>query len=596
MQYFQTLETILKSEPSFCDEQGQFIKEKAIAEANKYNPKLLGLLLNDPMMKQEFFVESAGVFIFKIDKFMSILKNKSFLPDSYTAFQNKIGFNVAKEMSTHVVLDFPYKDCYLEGGQTKEGDKRKEIFFNKILAKDQINKLLEPKVFINSKRITKDGESPLTTWTVDPDDKRIIKDNLLIKGNNLLALHSLKKRFASKVKLIYIDPPYNTGNDSFGYNDSFNHSSWLTFMKNRLEIAKELLSENGSIYINMDYNEIHYLKILMDEIFGRENFQREIIWRIGWLSGYKTVAKNYIRNHDTILFYTKNSNNYIFNKYYNSYENYVERFNIDSKQNIYSRLEKFKLNKKQQDEFFEFISTCGLPEKYPLEDTWNCSIYDKLNSIAIVSFSNEKVSKMIGSAVFKGQKAEQLLERIIRTSTNENDIVLDFFAGSGTTAAVAHKMNRQWITIEQMDYIDTVTKARLQKVLEGEQGGISKSVGWTGGGDFVSVELASYNNNYIDMIGKASTSEELMAVYDTIKQNAFVDYMIDFKDLDRNINDFKSLALNKQKDFLVNILNMNMLYIPLSSLEDQDFNISKENIKLNKEFYQNIYGDLDDEI
>ena len=102
----------------------------------------------------------------------------------------------------------------------------------------------------------------------------------MIKGNNLLALHTLKKEFYGKVKLIYIDPPYNTGNDEFKYNDRFNHSTWLCFMKDRLKIARELLSDDGSIYINIDYNEVHYLKVLMDEIFGRENFQREIIWRI----------------------------------------------------------------------------------------------------------------------------------------------------------------------------------------------------------------------------------------------------------------------------------------------------------------------------
>ena len=112
------------------------------------------------------------------------------------------------------------------------------------------------------------------------------------------------------------DPPYNTQSDTFKYNDTFNHSTWLTFMKNRLEVAKRLLAPDGSIYVSMDYNEVHYLKVLMDEVFDRECFQREIIWRIGWLSGYKTIAKNYIRNHDTILYYTKDPNNFVFNKKY----------------------------------------------------------------------------------------------------------------------------------------------------------------------------------------------------------------------------------------------------------------------------------------
>ena len=116
--------------------------------------------------------------------------------------------------------------------------------------------------------------------------------------------------------MIYIDPPYNTGSDSFGYNDKFNRSAWLTFMKNRLEIAKRLLSVDGAIYVQLDYHQAHYAKVLMDEIFGEDNFQREIIWRIGWLSGYKTMDNNWIRNHDTILFYSKNSENCKFIKHY----------------------------------------------------------------------------------------------------------------------------------------------------------------------------------------------------------------------------------------------------------------------------------------
>ena len=116
---------------------------------------------------------------------------------------------------------------------------------------------------------------------IQRDKDGTIRENLIIKGNNLIALHSLKGQFGGKVKLIYIDPPFNTGNDSFGYNDNFNHSTWLTFMKNRLEVARELLKDDGSIYVHLDANEVHYCKVLMDEIFGRENFQREVVWRIG---------------------------------------------------------------------------------------------------------------------------------------------------------------------------------------------------------------------------------------------------------------------------------------------------------------------------
>ncbi|WAM03705.1 site-specific DNA-methyltransferase [Mycoplasmopsis cynos] len=160
----------------------------------------------------------------------------------------------------------------LEGGQDKDDQKRKEIFYNETIASDEINRMLAPKVFTNAKRYTKDGIEENITFNED--------DNLIIKGNNLIALSSLLKRYEEKVKCIYIDPPYNTGSDSFGYNDSFNRSTWLTFMKNRLEFAKKLLSEDGAIYVQLDYHQVHYAKILMDSIFGEENFEREIVWRI----------------------------------------------------------------------------------------------------------------------------------------------------------------------------------------------------------------------------------------------------------------------------------------------------------------------------
>ena len=175
--------------------------------------------------------------------------------------------------------------------------------------------MFDPKVLTNWKRHTAAGEQDVTE--IKRDENGIIRENLIIKGNNLIALHSLKQQFRGQVKLIYIDPPFNTGNDSFGYNDTFNHSTWLTFMRNRLEVAKELLKDDGSIYVHLDANEVHYCKVLMDEIFGRNNFQREIIWRIGWVSGFKTAVKNWVRNHDTILFYTKNK--LLFNKEYIPY-------------------------------------------------------------------------------------------------------------------------------------------------------------------------------------------------------------------------------------------------------------------------------------
>lgn len=575
MNYFEILETLLKSEAAFCDEQGALVKEKVIEEANKYNPRLIELLLGNKETKEEFFVKAADTYIFKIERFMNILKNKAFLPDSYTAFQNKIGFNISKELNSFICLDFPYKDCYLEGGQTKEG-KRKEVFFNSILAKDQINKLLEPKVFVNGQRISQKGETKLDGFR---EESGLIKDNLLIKGNNLLALHSLKKRFAGKVKLIYIDPPYNTGNDSFGYNDSFNHSSWLVFMKNRLEIARELLREDGVIFVQCDDNEQAYLKVLMDEIFGRENFVGDMIRKTK--STTNDAKTGFNMQHENTLIYAKIKANIKLIGSKKSFEHYTNpdndprgrwisdnpsaptgsyfeiinpytgkidlppenchwRFSESSyKEYIKSGKIKFKKEHKPNERGFIF-------KRYREEVRSN---FNLLNSLELCDnkYMNQVASKernkLFGETDFSYPKPEASIKVIIESSTQEGDIVLDFFAGSGTTAAVAHKMGRQWITIEQMDYIDTITKERLKKVLEGEQGGISKSINWQGGGDFVYLELASYNQAYIDMLGKAKNTDELLSVYEEIKKNAFVHYLFDFKDFENNRDEFKALSL-----------------------------------------------------
>jgi len=576
---------LLKKDERLVSQDGLLLKNQAQELARKNDPALIKLLLSDKAIKQHFFFEVEKTLIFDKERFVRFVSNKQFLQDSYTAFKNKIGLTSGEEYLSEckeVVLTWPYKDCVLEGGMTKEDQKRDEIFYNETLAPDDINRLLDPKVFTNFKRIDKKGEHKLDGFK--RDEKGIIKDNLIIKGNNLLALASLKKEFAGKVRLVYIDPPYNTDN-TFAYNDSFNHSTWLVFMRNRLELAKQLLASDGSIYVNIDYNEVHYLKILMDEVFGRNNFQREIIWRIGWLSGYKTIAKNYIRNHDTILFYTKDPNNFIFNKAYNTKKDFIDRFNADNKKEILEKLEQLKLNKKDREDFFVYISEVGLPEKYPLEDTWNSSIYDKLNSIAVVSYSGEKVSKMLGVDEIKGQKSEKLLQRIIEVSTNEGDIVLDYHIGTGTTCAVAHKLNRQYIGIEQMDYIENTAVARLKEVLKGESAGISKDVNWQGGGDFVYMELYKWNEGWIEKIKKAKTGKELSDLWDEMKESAFLSYKVDPKIVDANAKEFADLGIVDQKKFLVECLDKNQLYINLSEIEDKEYGVSKEDKALNKGFY-----------
>ena len=312
MKFLDELEKVLSSDKRFIGEDNQIIKTKVSDAARSNDGELLKALFKNKLLKEVFFTKVDDIYVFDKNKFVWVLESKEFLPDSYTMYKNKIGLvdaiNNMISKQQDVSLVWPYKDCVLEGGQTKEDQKRDEIFYNETLAPDQVNRLLALKVLGNAKRYTKDG--------VEEDIEFNEHDNLIIKGNNLLALSSLLERYEGQVKCIYIDPPYNTSTDSFGYNDNFNRSTWLTFMKNRLKLARKLLSEDGAIYVQLDYHQAHYCKVLMDEVFGEDNFEREIIWRIGWISGYKSVDNNWIRNHDTILFYSKDNKRLRFIKNY----------------------------------------------------------------------------------------------------------------------------------------------------------------------------------------------------------------------------------------------------------------------------------------
>lgn len=257
--------------------------------------------------------------------------------------------------------------------------------------------------------------------------KRNDWSNIICFGDNLQLLKTInenidpiiKDKVKGKVKLIYIDPPFATESDfknSKGvkaYSDKVKGTEFIEFLRKRLILAKEILAEDGSIYVHLDEKMSHYIKVIMDEVFGSNCFQREIVWRIGWVSGYKTAANNWIRNHDVILYYTKDPNNFIFNKEYIPYpEDYVRR---------------------------DGSKPSG--KGVPIEDTWNCSSLDILDSIQIMSFSGEKTN-------YPTQKNENLIARIIKASTNPGDLIMDFFGGSGTTAAVAEKLDRKWITCD----------------------------------------------------------------------------------------------------------------------------------------------------
>ncbi len=557
MKLFEKLKKVLCTESVFTTDDGQLKRQVVIDYAHRYDPNLLQMLLAEPSLKEYFFSRVNDVLIFRLEEFVYFVEQKEFLNDSYTSFQNKIGLSVNDKFiaqGNNVELVWPYKDCVLEGGQTRAEQKRNEIFFNERLSHDEISQLFDPKAFGDATVVT--AESQKNFEGFHRNEEGVITDNLVINGNNLLALHSLVREFRGKVKLIYIDPPYNTGTDTFGYNDKFNRSSWLTFMKNRLEIARELLTDDGAIYMQLDYHQVHYAKVLMDEIFGEENFQREIIWRIGWLSGYKTADKNWIRNHDTILFYSKDASCMTFNKHY-----------IDKKD-------------------FKSIAKSNIV-RYAIEDVWNGNEYDDLNSIAIVSFSGETVSKMLDKEdEVKGQKPEKLIERILNAHTEKGDIVLDFFAGSGTTAAVALKMNRQFIICEQLEKHLDIIHRRLIKVMQGEQSGISRRQLWSGGGEFITLELKKYNQYFINQIQAVSTKEQLLDIWTNIKDHAFFAFNVDMQKFERELPEFVELTLLQQKSILLSMLDKNQMYVNKENMLDERYCMSTADQFVTNEFYQ----------
>ena len=661
--FHEKLINLLKTDPRFVDDEGELVKAAVMDRAWKIDHDLVRLLLGDADIKAKFFDEIEGHWIFNFDTFINYISDKSFLADSYTRFRNKIGLNVEDKFLPErgeVSLVWPYKDCVLEGGQTKEEEKRKELFFNEILAQDEIDRLFDPKVLTRWKRYTVDGEGEVTE--IKRDDNGVIRENLLIKGNNLLALHTLKTQFWGKVKLIYIDPPYNTKSaaNTFTYNNNFNHSAWLTFMKNRLEVAKSVLTEDGILVVAIDHHELFYLGALLDEIFNAEN-RMGIISVVNNPAG-RQDAKFFPTAHENMLFYAKNieitelgrlsltdENRRTF-KYRDAYGNYKlngfmrrgDNVRREDRPNLfYSIFYNMTTNQtdleSQSDNDIEILPI----DDQGTEKCWRWGrdtfaqrkakyievrktkagyvVYSKLYE---AEYEGEKaksiwnkpyysgqtatqgIKTLFGNRVFSYPKSPYVIRDVLEIATKPGDIILDFFAGSATTAAVAHKMNRQWITIEQMDYVETITMERLKKVVgkkvkaEGklieeidyDTGGISESVNYQGGGDFIYCELMPYNQAFMDKIKASQSSEALVVLWRDIAENSFLNWYVNAEIPEDAVENFIEIGkgengLEKQKKLLAELLDKNQLYVNLSEIEDEDFGVSAEDKALNRAFY-----------
>jgi len=626
---------------------GKLAKNKIVELALNLDPSLLLLLLSDEQLKSHFFQDVDGMLIFDKVAFQRFVNNKSFLPDSFTQFKNKIGLSVDSHYlneSGDVVLSWPYKDCILEGGQTKEDQKRTEVFWNETLAPEQVDTLLEPKAFTKFTKYEQGNEVN--------EFKLGAHDNLIIRGNNLLALHSLKKKYVGQVKLIYIDPPYNTGSDSFGYNDNFNHSTWLTFMKNRLLCAKELLSPDGFICCHIDDNESAYLRVLMDEVFGRDNFLTTFNIRVRYASKTLKQDMNFHKEIEYVHIYqsspiskpnltTKDNS---IEKYIYYFEELTEgtEMNLGGKKVVLFNKGEYKIAKKEASEngrkevwasgtildgnssgrfFRDFLTgrydVDGYGAVYKVfgvgEEKDGYRYFSGPNKVGATkgkyyqsipsakregSTSTMPISNFYdfagnfgncrtegGVELRSGKKPEEFLKVIINHFSDPDDIVLDYHLGCGSTAATALKLGRKFIGIEQLNYQENDPVIRLNNVINGDPTGISKEASWQGGGSFVYCELAELASKYSDRVEQAKRSEELIPIWDELKESSNLSYKVDPKQFDNNTSFFNELSFENQQRFLIEAIDKNQLYVNYSNIDDESSGISEQDKKFNQMFY-----------
>ncbi|HFU4227188.1 TPA: DNA methyltransferase [Streptococcus suis] len=637
---------------------GLLKKDAIITDLDKYEVNLVKQLLENQILKDAFTESIAHTTILKINDIIQVLETDEYWSNSYTRYRNKIGLttnNRYLDEVTDVVLDFPYKDTVLKAGMSKEDvskEDAQEPFLNEIVAREEIDVLLDSKIFKNAKKYDENGGSDVSE----------IKDtdNLIIRGNNLLALHSLKNRYKGSVKLIYIDPPYyfikEKKEDTFAYNSNFKLSTWLTFMKNRLEIAKELLDKDGAIFVQISDDGVGELHVLLKEIFGKENFINKITLKTKSPSGFASVNPGVFETAEYILSFAKdkskwkynpqyirsdydaNYNLYISNKhehfskweienigeylarqqgYENKrvaikelgrsfFDNLVADFALEHADSVFrytainnnasNLLVKLRDKSKKEPEMVFFQARDENYDVY-VKNGQEIAFYSKKirkidgERVPSIQLSNiwmdtpyEGIAKEGGVILKGGKKPEKLLRRIIELATNKGDLVLDYHLGSGTTAAVAHKLERRYIGLEQLDYGENDSVARLSRVINGDKTGVSKAINWSGGGNFIYAELMDKNSTFIDAVLNSNNSDELKVIFDDMKTTLDFDFRVDLQEVSKTLweQDFKT-----QKKILVQIIDKNQLYHNYSEIDDESIKsqLSQSDYDFNKSFY-----------
>ena len=626
---FEIVEEILKTNSKYLSEEGKLLKAVVYSDVMGMDKELLSLLLSQETIKKRFFQDINGTLVFDKQKFAWFIESKEFLPDSYTRYTNKIGLTNGGDFiskSNDVVLEFPYKDCVLEGGQDKEDQKRKEIFYNETIASDEISKMLAPKVFTNAKRYTKDGIEENITFDEN--------DNLIIKGNNLIALSSLLKRYEGKVKCIYIDPPYNTNNDTnntFKYNNSFNHSTWLTFMKNRLEVAKRLLIPNeGAMIIAIDENEQAYLGVMLDELFSDyENHMITIVHNPRGIQG-----TNFSYTNEFLYFVIPKGKKTIQNRKLDEEEiefsplrNWgSESLRTDAKNCFYPILVKngevigfgeivdndvhpkanevigdityiypIDINKVERkwryarnsvDEIKHLLRAFNRKDGFidieigkdfgQYKTVWIDKKYDAN------AYGKQWLNKIVDDKSFSFPKSIYAVkEAIFSIVANDKEaVVLDFFGGSGTSAEAVSMINsldggnRKFIIIEQMDYIKSITRERIvnSTVIDDKKSAT------------VYCELLENASALIEKIQSAS-EETISRVKEEIYSDERIVPYITRAELKKADEEFASLELEEKKKALISLVDKNKLYVNYSDMDDESYAVNEQDKAFTKSFY-----------
>lgn len=684
-----------KIEDEVNKEKRIILNESVIFEDIEKNDLILLKHLENSEFKDLFFTKINDFYVFNQLNLIKILKMNEHMKGSYTSYSNKIGMFISEDEK--ITLDFPYKDCILAGNMDKEDEKNNiEKMYNEILEKDKIDKLFEPKILCNpikysfSKKLSEndklDNHKNIqvdqnvnkikfeTITNENGEEKQILKDNLLIKGNNLLGLYSLATKMSGMIDVIYIDPPYyfnyKKTSDSFAYNSNFKLSTWLTFMKNRLEIARELLSDTGVIFISMNEDGNSHLKLLCDDIFEIDNFISNICWNkqnaqndaeyfqenkeniIIYKKNKKINLKNEVETEEKIIkidgsFYIKKggiivgsqngdlnkSNNSGYSIYWNEKTN-----EIIPKMDYDKEIAKFSNNyeeiyEKEDENLIKKGFVCIRPPKKngkikawtwgftkmlnqkneilisKLKDNYSVIKIEKIKDISkiknniikikkllpsknILNFSSsngtKKLNLLFGKKIFENSKPIELIEHLLKLFNNKSITILDFFAGSGTTAQAVLSLNkkdngnRKFILLEQMDYAQNITAERIRRSMIKEEYEDS----------FIYLELKKdtiknelISSNYIKEVEQIIEDNFDKGYFQYLNnKEELISVIKDIQIANSKLNEEEILKFIK-KEIIEKYFDFNMEYHSINDLELHKKDLKENEILLNENFY-----------